>query len=55
VDDGAIGTVSEQRLFQLIRQPPPISDRLFEIEFLDAGVEVFAFTFVIRLGAVRGV
>jgi len=45
VDDRGYGTVSEQRLYQLIRQPPPISDRLFEIEFLDAGVEVFAFTF----------
>ncbi len=39
------GTVSEQRLYQLIRQPQPIADRLFEIEFLDAGVETFAFTF----------
>lgn len=39
------GTVTEQRLYQLIRQPQPISDRQFEIEFLDAGVEAFAFTF----------
>jgi thiol-disulfide isomerase/thioredoxin len=39
------GTVTEQRLYQLIRQPKPISDRQFEIEFLDAGVEAFAFTF----------
>jgi hypothetical protein len=30
---------------QLIRQPPPIADRHFEIEFLDSGVEAFAFTF----------
>jgi hypothetical protein len=36
---------SEQRLYQLIRQPKPIADRQFEIEFLDAGVEVFVFTF----------
>ena len=41
----AIGTVTEQRLYQLIRQPKPIADRLFEIEFLDPGVEAFAFTF----------
>jgi thiol-disulfide isomerase/thioredoxin len=45
VDDQGNGRVTEQRLYQLIRQPQPIGDRLFEIEFLDPGVEVFAFTF----------
>ncbi len=45
VDDLGNGTVTEQRLYQLIRQQKPIADRLFEIEFLDPGVEVFAFTF----------
>ena len=45
VDDKGNGTVSEQRLYQLIRQPKPIADRQFEIEFLDSGVEAFAFTF----------
>jgi thiol-disulfide isomerase/thioredoxin len=45
VDDQGYGTVTEQRLYQLIRQPKPIADRLFEIEFLDPGVGVFAFTF----------
>ena len=45
VDDQGNGTVSEQRLYQLIRQPKPIVDRQFEIEFLDAGVEAFSFTF----------
>jgi len=45
VDDQGNGTVSGQRLYQLIRQPNPIADRLFEIEFLDPGVEAFAFTF----------
>jgi thioredoxin family protein len=44
-DEQSNGTVREQRLYQLIRQPKPIADRLFEIEFLDPGVEVFAFTF----------
>ena len=44
-DDRGEGTVREQRLYQLIRQPQPIDDRLFEIEFLDSGVEAFAFTF----------
>jgi thiol-disulfide isomerase/thioredoxin len=45
VDDQGIGTATEQRLYQLIRQPEPIADRQFEIEFLDSGVEAFAFTF----------
>ena len=45
VDDQGNGTVTEQRLYQLIRQPKPIADRQFEIEFLDPGVEAFAFTF----------
>jgi thiol-disulfide isomerase/thioredoxin len=45
IDDQGNGTVSEQRLYQLIRQPGAIADRLFEIEFLDPGVEAFAFTF----------
>jgi hypothetical protein len=45
VDDQGYGTVTGQRLYQLIRQPKPIADRRFEIEFLDSGVETFAFTF----------
>lgn len=45
VDEGGSGRVTEQRLYQLIRQQPPIRDRQFEIEFLDSGVEAFAFTF----------
>jgi thiol-disulfide isomerase/thioredoxin len=45
LDEQGNGTASEQRLYQLIRQPQPIADRLFEIEFLDAGVEAYAFTF----------
>jgi thiol-disulfide isomerase/thioredoxin len=45
VDEQGTGTVTDQRLYQLIRQPAPIADRLFEIEFLDPGVEAFAFTF----------
>jgi hypothetical protein len=45
VDAEGYGTATEQRLYQLIRQPEPIVDREFEIEFLDAGVEAFAFTF----------
>jgi hypothetical protein len=45
VDEEGRGTVSEQRLYQLIRQPKPISDRQFQIEFFGDGVEAFAFTF----------
>jgi thiol-disulfide isomerase/thioredoxin len=45
VDAGGNGTVVEPRLYQLIRQPKPIVDRQFEIEFLDPGVETFSFTF----------
>jgi thiol-disulfide isomerase/thioredoxin len=45
VDDRGDGTVTDQRMYQLVRQPKPISDRLFEVEFLDAGAEAFAFTF----------
>lgn len=45
VDEQGNGTVAEQRMYQLIRQPKPVAGRLFEIEFQDAGVEAFAFTF----------
>ena len=45
VDDQGKGTVKESRMYQLIRQSGAISDRQFEIEFLDAGVEAFSFTF----------
>ena len=44
-DEQGNGTVTGQRLYQLVRQPGPISERRFEIEFLDSGVEAFAFTF----------
>ena len=45
VDGEGKGTVTQQRLYQLIRQQRPIVDRQFEIEFLDPGVEAFDFTF----------
>ena len=45
VDESGNGTVMSPRLYQLIRQPNPIVDRTFAIEFLDAGVEAFSFTF----------
>jgi len=45
VNEQGYGIVDQQRMYQLIRQQPPIGDRVFEIEFLDAGAEAFAFTF----------
>jgi hypothetical protein len=45
VDDQGNGTADQQRMYQLIRQPKPIRDRQFDIEFLSSGVEAFAFTF----------
>jgi hypothetical protein len=45
VDEQGNGTVTEPRLYQLIRQPEPVADRQFEIQFLDSGVEAFSFTF----------
>lgn len=45
VDARGDGTAVEQRLYQLVRQQPPIGDRRVEIEFADPGVEAFVFTF----------
>jgi thiol-disulfide isomerase/thioredoxin len=45
VDDEGNGTVTEYRCYQLIRQPGSVSDRTFEITFLDAGVQAYVFTF----------
>jgi thiol-disulfide isomerase/thioredoxin len=45
IDEQGNGTATEQRLYQLIRQPKPIADRQVEIEFLDSGAQAFAFTF----------
>ena len=44
-DAQGAGVVKEYRLYQLIRQKGPVEDRTFEIEFLDPGVQAFAFTF----------
>jgi hypothetical protein len=45
VDPQGNGVATEPRLYQLIRQPSPISDRRFEIEFLDPGIKAYSFTF----------
>jgi thiol-disulfide isomerase/thioredoxin len=45
VDAQGAGMLAGPRLYQLVRQTSPIEDRLFTIEFLQPGVEAFAFTF----------
>jgi thiol-disulfide isomerase/thioredoxin len=45
IDGYGHGTVTEQRLYQLIRQAGPITTRTFEISFPDPGVQAYAFTF----------
>jgi hypothetical protein len=45
VDGDGNGAVREERLYQLVRQSKPISDHVFEIEFIDSGVRAFSFTF----------
>jgi thiol-disulfide isomerase/thioredoxin len=45
VDDQGNGTVTEPRLYQLVRQPGSVTERTFEVTFLDPGVQAYAFTF----------
>jgi hypothetical protein len=45
VDESGEGAVAEPRMYQLVRQPGAVSERLFEITFLDAGVRAYVFTF----------
>jgi len=45
IDAEGNGTVSETRLYQLVRQSGEVRERTFEIRFLDPGVEAFVFTF----------
>jgi hypothetical protein len=44
-DANGYGSVTENRLYQLIRQRKSVEDRTFRIEFLGSGVQAFAFTF----------
>jgi hypothetical protein len=39
------GTLTQQRVHQLIRQPGPITERTFEITFPDPGAQAYCFTF----------
>jgi hypothetical protein len=45
VDDQGHGKVTQQRLYQLIRQRGPVGDRTVEIVFPDPGVQAYVFTF----------
>jgi cytochrome c biogenesis protein CcdA/thiol-disulfide isomerase/thioredoxin len=45
IDAAGNGTVSETRLYQLVRQSDDVRERTFEVRFLDAGVEAYVFTF----------
>jgi len=44
-DDEGGGTVSDPRLYQLVRQPGAVIDRTVEVEFVDPGLDVYVFTF----------
>jgi cytochrome c biogenesis protein CcdA/thiol-disulfide isomerase/thioredoxin len=44
-DAGGQGVVTEQRLYQLIRQSGDVREHVFSIEFLDPGVQAYSFTF----------
>ena len=45
IDEDGNGVITEPRLYQLIRQSGHITDRQFEIEFLDPGAAALCFTF----------
>jgi cytochrome c biogenesis protein CcdA/thiol-disulfide isomerase/thioredoxin len=45
IDASGNGTVTETRLYQLVRQEGGVRERTFEVRFLDAGVEAYVFTF----------
>jgi hypothetical protein len=45
VDEQGNGTITDARLYQLVRQDGPISDRTVEITFVDAGAQAYVFTF----------
>jgi thiol-disulfide isomerase/thioredoxin len=45
LDEQGNGTLTDPRLYQLVRQPGPVTERTFEITFLDPGVQAYAFTF----------
>jgi thiol-disulfide isomerase/thioredoxin len=44
-DGDGNGTVTQQRVYQLLRQPGLITGRTFEITFPDPGAQAYCFTF----------
>jgi hypothetical protein len=45
VDGDGNGTIAQQRVYQLIRQPGPVTERTFEIGFPGPGAQAYCFTF----------
>jgi hypothetical protein len=45
VDAEGRGTLAEQRLHQLVRQPGRIDDRTLQLDFAEPGAEAYCFTF----------
>jgi hypothetical protein len=45
IDADGQGTVTSQRLYQMIRERGAIADHTLDIRFLDPGVQAYAFTF----------
>jgi thiol-disulfide isomerase/thioredoxin len=45
VDDRGNGTLTQPRLYQLVRQPGSVAERSFEITFLGPGAQAYVFTF----------
>ncbi|KAA1180030.1 cytochrome c biogenesis protein DipZ [Rhizobium tropici] len=45
IDAGGNGTVTETKLYQLVRQSGDVNAHNFEIRFFDPGVQAYAFTF----------
>jgi len=45
IDEQGRGMLVEPGLYQLVRQPQPVTARLFDIEFLEPGAQAYAFTF----------
>jgi Thioredoxin like C-terminal domain len=44
-DANGEGVITEQRLYQLIRQAADVGEHVFTIEFLDTGAKAYSFTF----------
>jgi thiol-disulfide isomerase/thioredoxin len=45
VDSDGDGTITQQRTYQLIRQPGPVTDRTVEMTFPGPGAQAYCFTF----------